>query len=327
MAGGVSRRPELKELNVSKVLAIGPYSESELAGHRDQLGCLFVAGPGEIAGLSEAERAGIVAVAYKGHHGFGAKEMDRLPALGLVANYGVGYDAIDVAAADARGIKVTNTPDVLNDDVADLAVAMWLMQGREMEQASAWARSGRWAQEGEYRRNRKLSGARVGIVGLGRIGREIADRLAAFKCELHYHARSEKETPGWRYHADPVALAEAVDVLFIALVGGPATEGYVSKEVIAALGPRGVIINISRGSTIDEAAMLDALEAGELAGAGLDVFLNEPQIDPRFYALPNVVIQPHQGSGSVETRAAMARLQRDNLAAHLSGAALLTPVN
>ncbi|AKO95408.1 MULTISPECIES: 2-hydroxyacid dehydrogenase [Marinovum] len=312
---------------MTKVLAIGAYTEEEGAALAAAFECHPLAEEREIANLPHPLRAEITGVAYKGHQGFGAAEMAHLPNLRLVANYGVGYDSIDIEAASARGITVTNTPDVLNDDVADLAIALWLMQGREMEQASAWARSGRWAQEGEYRRNRKLSGARVGIVGLGRIGREIADRLAAFKCELHYHARSEKETPGWRYHADPVALAEAVDVLFIALVGGPATEGYVSKEVIAALGPRGVIINISRGSTIDEAAMLDALEAGELAGAGLDVFLNEPQIDPRFYALPNVVIQPHQGSGSVETRAAMARLQRDNLAAHLSGAALLTPVN
>jgi len=326
MVGGVSRRPELKELNVSKVLAIGPYSESELAAHQEQLSCLYVAGPGEIAGLSETERAGIVAVAYKGHHAFGADEMDQLPALGVVANYGVGYDAIDVAAADARGIKVTNTPDVLNDDVADLAVAMWLMQGREMEQASAWARAGKWVEQ-PYRLNRKMSGSKVGIVGLGRIGRDIADRLAAFKTEIHYHARSEKETPGWTYHADPVSLAKAVDFLFIALVGGKATENYVSKEVIEALGPRGVIINISRGTTVDEGAMLDALENGKLAGAGLDVFLNEPDIDQRFYALDNVVIQPHQGSGTVETRAAMAQLQRDNVKAHLAGEALKTPVN
>lgn len=312
---------------MKKVLAIGPYSDTELEDHKAQLDCLYLSGPGEISGLDEAARGAITAVGYKGHHGFGAAEMDLLPNLKIVANYGVGYDAIDVSAADARGIKVTNTPDVLNDDVADLAVAMWLMQGREMEQASDWARSGKWASTSEYRLNRKVSGAKVGIVGLGRIGREIADRLAAFKTEIHYHARSEKQTPGWTYHADPVALAEAVDFLFIALVGGAATEKYVSKEVIEALGPRGVIINISRGSTVDEAAMLDALEGGKLAGAGLDVFLNEPKIDARFYDLPNVVIQPHQGSGTVETRAAMAQLQRDNLLAQLAGEPLKTPVN
>ncbi|MCJ7871420.1 2-hydroxyacid dehydrogenase [Marinovum sp. 2_MG-2023] len=312
---------------MSKVLAIGPYSASEAEAHGAALECVFLDGPDAVSGLDQATRDGVVAVAYKGHHPFGAAEMDLLPNLGVVANYGVGYDAIDVVAADARDIKVTNTPGVLNDDVADLAVAMWLMQGREMEQASAWARDGKWAGESPYRLNRKVSGAKVGVVGLGRIGREIADRLAAFKTEIHYHARSEKETPGWTYHADVVSLAGAVDFLFIALVGGPETENYVSKEAIAALGPRGVIVNISRGSTVDEGAMLDALEAGELAGAGLDVFLNEPDIDKRFYDLPNVVIQPHQGSGTHETRAAMAQLQRDNVSAFLAGEALKTPVN
>jgi len=162
---------------------------------------------------------------------------------------------------------------------------------------------------------------------MGRIGRDIADRLAAFKCDIHYHARSEKQTPGWTYHADPVALAQSVDFLFVALVGGAATEKYVSKEVIAALGDKGVIINISRGSTIDEEAMLDALESGALAGAGLDVFVGEPKVNPRFLKLDNVVLQPHQGSATHETRAAMAKLQRDNVAAHLAGRDLLTAVN
>jgi lactate dehydrogenase-like 2-hydroxyacid dehydrogenase len=288
---------------------------------------IFVDGPGDVAGLEAAVRDGVRAVAFKGHSAFGADRMDLLPQLELIANYGVGYDAIDVDAANARGIKVTNTPDVLNDDVADIAVALLLMQGREMEHASAWARGGDWKAGGEYRLNRKVSGGRAGIVGLGRIGREIADRLAAFKMEIHYFARSEKDTPGWRHHADPVSLAKAVDFLVVALVGGTETEKFVSNEVIDALGPRGVIVNISRGTTIDEAAMLDALEQGRIAGAGLDVFLNEPDIDPRFYDLPNVVIQPHQGSGTVETRAAMGQLQRDNLAAFFAGKPLLTPVN
>ena len=249
------------------------------------------------------------------------------PALGLIANFGVGYDAIDVVAASARGIKVTNTPDVLNDDVADLAVGMLLMQVREMSQASDWARSGNWKTKGEYRLNRKFSGGKVGIVGLGRIGREIADRLAAFKSEIHYYARSEKQTPGWTYHADPVSLASAVDYLVVALVGGPSTEKFVSKEVIDALGPRGIIVNISRGTTIDEEAMIDALQSGRIGGAALDVFLNEPAIDDRFYGLDTVVVQPHQGSGTVETRAAMGQLQRDNVSAFLAGQPLLTAVN
>lgn len=310
-----------------EVLSIGRYSAVDAAA----LTRAFQAPPmpslGDAAALGRKERAGIRAVAFKGHEVFGPAQMALFENLALIANYGVGYDSIDVEAATARGIRVTNTPDVLNDDVADLAVAMWLAQGRRLAQATEWARSGNWVAKGEFPLNRKMSGSAVGIVGLGRIGREIALRLAAFKCEIHYHARSEKKTPGWTYHADLVDMARAVDFLFVALVGGPATQGYVGAEAIAALGRHGVIVNISRGTTIDEAAMLAALEAGEIAGAALDVFLNEPDIDPRFYMLDNVLIQPHQGSGTVETRAAMGQLQRDNIAACLAGRALITPVN
>ncbi|UYP67428.1 2-hydroxyacid dehydrogenase [Thalassobacter stenotrophicus] len=312
---------------MTHTLAIGPYNDDEKQGLTRELSPIYLDGPAGVADLDAAQRESIKAVAYKGHHAFGATEMDLLPNVGVVANYGVGYDAIDVKEASARGIKVSNTPGVLNDDVADLAVAMLIMQGREMEHASAWARSGKWAEQGEYRLNRKVSGGRVGIVGLGRIGREIADRLAAFKMDIHYWSRSEKDTPGWTHHADPVSLAHAVDYLIVALVGGSDTEQFVSKEAIAALGSRGVLVNISRGSTVDEGALLDALESGAIAGAALDVFLNEPKIDPRFYALDNVVIQPHQGSGTVETRAAMAKLQRDNVLAFLGAKDLLTPVN
>ena len=312
---------------MTQTLAIGAYSESDIAGLKAAFDSIFLDTPADLAGVDASKRASIHALAFKGHTAFGGAEMDLLPDLKLIANYGVGYDAIDIPAANARGIKVTNTPDVLNDDVADIAVGMLLMQVREMTQAADWARSGQWKTGGEYRLNRKFSGGRVGIVGLGRIGREIANRLAAFKMDIHYYARSEKETPNWTYHADPVSLAGAVDYLIVALVGGPDTAKFVSREVIAALGPRAIIVNISRGSTIDEDAMLEALEQGKIGGAALDVFLNEPNINPRFYDLPNVVIQPHQGSGTVETREAMAALQRDNIHALMKGAALITPVN
>lgn len=312
---------------MTRTLAIGAYTAPDLLALQTEFQAHAIAGPEGIAALDQSLRAGIHAVTFKGHKAFGGAEMDLLPNLGVIANYGVGYDAIDIPAATVRGIKVTNTPDVLNDDVADIAVALWLMQGRQMLQASDWARSGEWAIKGEYPLNRKMSGGRAGIVGLGRIGREIANRLAGFKMDIHYHSRTEKQTPGWTWHADPVSLAQSVDFLFVALVGGQATENYVSREVIEALGPRGVIVNISRGSTIDEGALLEALETGRIAGAGLDVFRNEPNIDPRFYALSNVVIQPHQGSGSVETRIEMAALQRRNVAAFLAGKALETPVN
>lgn len=303
------------------------FSEEERARLENALASAFVAGPSDMAALPDATRASVRTIALKGHHPLGGAEMDLLPNLGVIANYGVGYDAIDVTAATERGIKVTNTPDVLNDDVADLAVAMLIAQCRNMVAGDALVRSGRWSAGENLPLNRQMSGSKVGIVGLGRIGREIADRLAAFKCDIHYTSRSQKETPGWTFHASPEEMAEAVDVLVVALVGGSETEKHVSRQVIDTLGPRGIVINISRGSTIDEDALLDALEEGRIAGAGLDVFLNEPKLDPRFLKLDNVHLQPHQGSGSVETRRRMAKLQLANIEAYLADDPLKTPVN
>lgn len=312
---------------MGKVLAIGPYSDRDAAALRDDFDAVILPGLDDLAGLSPEDRAGAVALAYLGHHPLDGAVMDQLPGLRVIANFGVGFDAIDVPAATARGITVTNTPEVLNDDVADLAVALLIAENRRLNGAEGWLRAGRWAQGGDYPLARKMSGRRVGILGLGRIGREIADRLAAFKCELHYFSRSEKPTPGWTWHADPVALARAVDDLVVAVVGGPDTQGLVSAEVIAALGPDGIIVNIARGSVINEAALLDALEGGALRGAGLDVFRGEPHVDPRFLALSNVTLLPHVGSATAETRAAMGALQRQNLRAVLDGRPAVTPVN
>lgn len=312
----------------SPLIAIGSYRDWDVAAMKNDHDLHLLPTPEAIAGLDPKLRAGIRALAYQGHRPLGAAAFARLPALGLVANYGVGYDVIDVAAATARGIRVTNTPDVLNDDVADLAVAMMLAFSRNLTANADWLAKGRWAERGDPPLARKMSGARAGIMGLGRIGREIADRLAAFKMQIHYHSRRPKETPeGWVWHRDPAGLAAHCDYLIVALVGGKATEGYVSARVIDALGPDAVIVNISRGSTIDEGAMLEALEAGRIRGAALDVFRSEPALDPRFLKLGNVFLQPHQGSATVETRKAMGQLQRDNIAAFLAGRPLLTPVN
>ena len=311
---------------MTEILAIGSFSNVDAVALRDDLGARLVDSLDSAGALHEETRGAVRAIAFKGHGRFDGAVMDLFPALGLIANYGVGYDAIDVADAQARGVAVTNTPDVLNDDVADLAVGLLIAQCRRMVQADHYARSGQWAEAGEFPLNRKMSGGRAGILGLGRIGREIADRLAAFKMELHYWSRSEKPTPGWIYHDDPVALAGAVDFLVVALVGGPETEGMVSAEVLDALGPEGVLVNISRGSTVDEGALLDRLEDGRLGGAALDVYRSEPDLDPRFAALNNVVLQPHQGSGTHVTRAAMGQLQRDNIAAFMAGRPLLTQV-
>lgn len=311
---------------MGQILALGDYADWD----RDALeaeGAVFADHAGRVAGLDEGLRRTVRVVAFQGHHPFTGDEMDLLPELGLIANFGVGYDSIDVAAAAARGIRVTNTPGVLNDDVADLAVALLLAQSRQLVQGADWVRSGRWETGESLPLNRKVSGRRVGIMGLGRIGREVADRLAAFKMQVHYHSRGPKEVPaGWTYHADPVALAAAVDDMVVTLVGGPETEGYVDAAALAALGPDGVIVNVSRGSVIDEPALIAALENGTIRGAGLDVFRDEPRIDPRFRSLPNVLATPHQGSGTIETRKAMGQLQRDNIAAFLAGEALKTPV-
>lgn len=309
------------------LLAIGTYRDWDVAAMQEGYSLYRLSTPDEISGLAASVREEVRAVAYAGHRPFGPAQMDQLPALRIIANYGVGYDAIDVAAATARGIRVTNTPDVLNDDVADLTVAMMLAFSRNLVANAAHLARGDWP-KGDPPLARKMSGQRAGIVGLGRIGREIADRLAAFKMDIHYHARAPKDVPdGWTYHADPGDLAAQSDWLIVALVGGEATRGYVSRSVIDRLGPDAVIVNISRGTTIDEDAMLDALDSGRIRGAALDVFLNEPKIDPRFLALPNVLLQPHQGSATIETRKGMGELQRANIAAHFDGRPLPTPVN
>jgi lactate dehydrogenase-like 2-hydroxyacid dehydrogenase len=252
--------------------------------------------------------------------------MDAMPALALIARYGVGYDAVDLPAAAARGIAVTNTPDVLTDDVADLAVAMWLGILREVERGIACVRSGEWAKAGPPLA-RKASGRCIGILGLGRIGRATADRLTAFNCEVHYHSRSRKDTPvGWHFHATPLALAQAVDDLFVTTVGGTETENLITADILAALGADGHLINMSRGSVVDEDALLAAIETGTIRGAALDVFRNEPTPDPRLIALPQVLPLPHIGTATIETRAAMGALQRANIRALLAGQPLLTPV-
>ena len=312
---------------MTDTLAIGQYTDTDKAALTKDFDARFVDDLEALDGISADDRGAIRGVAYKGHKPFGAAQMDKLPNLKIIANFGVGYDAINVDDASARGITVTNTPDVLNDDVADLAVGMLIAQVRGFEAGAAAVRSGDWAAKGELPLARKMSGRKIGIVGMGRIGREIADRLAAFKSEIHYQSRSQKDTPGWTYHADPVALAKAVDDIVIAVVGGPDTEGFVSADVLAALGPDGVVVNIARGSVIDEEALIAALENGTIRAAALDVFRGEPAVDPRLAKLDNLFPLPHIGSATVETRAAMGALQRQNLRAGLDGQKPPTAVN
>ncbi len=268
---------------------------------------------------------GIRAVATRGELGASAALLKKLPKLEIVSCYGVGTDAIDLRFARENGIRVTNTPDVLTEDVADLGMALMLAVARQLPEGDAHVRAGRWA-KGNMHLTTRVCGKRVGVVGMGRIGAAFARRAAAFDCTVSYFARSPKPDLPYAFVGDLVELARQSDFLVVTLAGGEGTRGIVTGEVIEALGPDGIFVNISRGTTVDETALLDALEQGRIRGAGLDVFLNEPAIDPRFAGLKNAVLQPHHGSGTVETRQAMGKLVRDNLAAHFSGQPLLTPV-
>ncbi|WP_418024544.1 2-hydroxyacid dehydrogenase [Paracoccus sp. TD-10] len=271
--------------------------------------------------------AEVRAIATRGELGASRKIIEACPNLELISVYGVGFDAVDLEACRERGIRVTNTPDVLTGDVADLGVAMMLAVARGIVGAEAWVRGGQWAAKGNYPLQRRIWGKKAGILGLGRIGFEIAQRLRGFGMDIAYSDVAAKDyAADLTFIADPVALARHSEFLFVALAASGQTRHIVNREVIEALGPEGVLVNVSRASNIDEAALIAALQDGRLGAAALDVFDNEPQIDPRFLELPNVLLQPHQASGTVETRKAMGELVRNNLAAHFAGQPLLTPV-
>ncbi len=255
-------------------------------------------------------------------HDFAAK----LPALKMVACSSVGYDMIDVAALHERGIHFTNTPDVLTDDVADMAILLMLASRRKLLHGDNYVRSGDWARKGMMVLTSRTAQSRVGIVGMGRIGQAIARRCAAMEQEIGYFSRSEKPGTGFRFFPNLVDLAHWADTLIVVTPGGAETKDLVSREVLHALGPQGTFINVSRGTVVDEPALIDALQTGKLGAAGLDVYLNEPNPDPAFAEFDNVVLYPHHASGTVETRDAMMQLVVDNLAAFYAGTPLLTPV-
>lgn len=266
-------------------------------------------------------------IATRGDLGADREMIEALPNLEIISVYGVGYDAVDVDACRERGIHVTNTPDVLTNDVADLGVAMMLVQSRSMIDAETWVRSGDWANKGMYPLQHRVHGKKAGVLGLGRIGYEIAKRLAGFDMDIAYSDVEEKPyAKEWQFISDPVELGRHSDFLFVAMAASAETKNLVGKEVISAVGPTGMIINISRASNIDEEALLNALESKSLGSAALDVFEGEPELNKRFLSLDNVLLQPHHASGTFETRKAMGSLMRENLTAHFSGKPLLTPV-
>ena len=269
----------------------------------------------------------IKGIATNGEKGASREIIESCPNLRIISVFGVGYDAVDLAACREHHVRVTNTPDVLTEDVADLAVAMMLALGRGVVGADRWVRSGDWAAKGPYPLQRRVHGARAGILGLGRIGMAVAKRLRGFDMEVAYSNPQPKEyAADLHYLPDPVALAEWSDVLFVTLAATRETRHIVGPAVIAALGREGMLINASRAANVDEEALLKALEARELGGAALDVFEGEPNVEPRFKGLDNVLLQPHQGSATFRTRKEMGGLVRENLTAFFEGHPLLTPV-
>ncbi len=264
-------------------------------------------------------------LASTGHARVDAALMDALPKLEIIANFGVGVDQIDLDAAKQRGIIVTNTAGALNECVADCAMALVLNTLRKIPQSGVYLRAGLWQSQGAYPLGTSLGGKTLGILGLGRIGAEIAKRAQAFGMKIRYHNRRQKDV-SFAYDPDAVTLAENSDVLMVITPGGADTEKLVNAQVLDALGPQGYLINVARGSVIDEPVVLRYLQEKRIAGAGLDVFEHEPKVPPEFFALDNVVLTPHVASATHETRTAMGNLQIENLHLHFAGKPVKTPV-
>ena len=273
----------------------------------------------------EALAPRVRAIAASGESKVDAALIARLPNLQIISVMGVGYDGIDVAAARARGVAVTHTPGVLNDDVADLALALMLGWARQLPKADAFVRRGDWAR-GPLPLGRKVSGARLGLVGMGRIGQAIAHRAASFDMSIAYTSRSPKPSLPYPYCPSAAALAARSDYLVVITPGGAPTRHLIDASVLSALGPKGCLVNVARGSVVDETALVAALQAGTIAGAALDVFASEPHVAQALRELDQVVLTPHIGSATAQTRHAMAQLAWANLQAQFTGQPLLTPV-
>lgn len=284
-----------------------------------------IAGRSDLAALPEAARRAVRAIVTGGSTGAAPELVEALPALEIIAVNGVGTDAVDLVHARARGVHVTNTPDVLTDDVADMALALILATLRRICVGDRLVRAGGWGRASIPLAS-KFTGKRLGIMGLGRIGRAIARRASAFDTVIAYTGRRAYDDVPYRFEPSLVELARASDVLVIAASGGPASHGLVDHAVLGALGPEGVLVNVARGSIVDEPALVAALCEGRLGGAGLDVFADEPRVPEALWAMDQVVLQPHQASATRETRAAMGQIVLDNLAAQFGGRPLPTAV-
>lgn len=309
------------------ILQVGPYPDWDQGPLDDAFDAKRLFEAEDKAAFLAEHGPNVRGIATRGELGADRAMIEACPQLEVISVYGVGFDAVDLTACKEKGVRVTNTPDVLTEDVADLGVAMMLCQSRGMVGAEAWVRDGSWAEKGLYPLKRRVFGRKAGVLGLGRIGFEVGKRLAGFGMDIAYSDIAAKDyAPDWTFMASAADLAAHSDFLFVTLAASAETRHIVNKDIIEAVGPEGMIINISRASNIDEEALITALSSGALGSAALDVFEGEPALDPRFLDLPNVLLQPHHASGTIETRKAMGKLVRDNLTAHFAGQDLLTPV-
>lgn len=283
-------------------------------------------GARSLDGLSADDAAEVTVAVTSGVWGVRSEHLDRLPNLGAIVNFGVGYDSTDVDEANRRGVVVSNTPDVLTDCVADVALGLMIDVMRRLSAADRLVRRGEWARGQGPAPARRVSGARVGILGLGRIGLAIAHRLEAFDATISYHNRRQRGDVQYAYASSPRELARGCDVLILAAAGGGESRHVVDADVLDALGPEGFLINVARGSLVDERALVIALEEGRIAGAGLDVFADEPRVPAELFGRDDVVLLPHVGSATVETRAAMTALAMANVERFLADGTLLTPI-
>jgi lactate dehydrogenase-like 2-hydroxyacid dehydrogenase len=318
------RNPERAFVSMADVLLLAPLPDFLSQPLRDRHVCHdHASAPDKEKLLADCGPA-IRAIVGAGGTRYDEAILERLPRAEIISVFGVGYDGVPLDYCRARGIRVTNTPDVLTDDVADIAAALVLMTSRRLVEANRFLHEGRWSQ-GQFPLAAALRGKTAGILGLGRIGKAIARRLEGFGMDIAYHGRKPQPV-SYTFCESLIALARTSDFLIIACPGGPETAHLVNAETLAALGPAGTLINIARGSVVDEAALIRALQQGAIASAGLDVFEYEPRVPEELLARPEVVLLPHVGSGTRETRQAMADLVVRNLDAHFSGKPLVTPV-
>ena len=311
----------MSQIEILSAAKLSPLLEPQVRAHYTLHDRLHESDPAAFAKVAPHIRG----IAAHGESKVSAELIAQLPALEIIAVFGVGYDGVDVAAAKARNIMVTHTPNVLNDDVADLAMGLMLAAARQLPAADRFVKAGQWPQ-GPMPLARKVSGARLGIVGMGRIGQAIAQRASAFNMSIAYTARNARAALPYTYHPNATELAKVSDYLVVITPGGAGTRKLINAEVLQALGQKGILVNVARGSVVDEAALIDALEKGVIGGAGLDVFENEPNVPEQLRALPHVVLAPHIGSATQQTRQAMADLAFNNLHAHLNGKPVITPV-